>query len=540
MIDREPKTLIVGGGMAGLTAAAYLARENRPVMLVEKNDRMGGLVNTIEIDEFYFDTGPRAFVNSGMVKPILNDLGLKWDFFQNSISIGIEDRLFPVKSLASLEDYQRILIDLYPADRLEVEKIISKIRRLSDYTRVLYRFDNPYFVDYSGNLSYIFRELLPWSIQLLYVLRKMKKFNVPMRDYLEKFTGNQSLIDILTQFFFRKTPTYFALGYFYVYLDYFYPREGTGALPKLLEKYNVERGVNVNLNTRITEVNPSRSTVTDSNGIQYSYDHLIWAADLKKLYSSLILEGLDAPVIDRIQDQAHNVLNSRGAESSFILFMAADRPPSYFQARGGEHLFFTPSRKGLGETIRDQKKALLADFNTLSRNQIWDWLDHFCRLNTYEVSIPALRDPALAPDGQTGIMISCLFDYDLIKQLEEAGLYDAFKEKMEDKIIQLFSDTIYEGIVEDILFKFSSTPLTIQEVAGSSEGAITGWSFETKIPVENQLQKIPRSASTPIPGVYKAGQWAYSPSGVPIAMLTGWHAAQNILKQPKPYPKKEG
>ena len=90
------KTIIVGAGMAGLTAAAYLTQEGRSVLLLDKNERVGGLLNTFKHDGFYFDAGPRAFVNSGMVKPILSDLGISWDFIQNRISIGIEDQLFPV------------------------------------------------------------------------------------------------------------------------------------------------------------------------------------------------------------------------------------------------------------------------------------------------------------------------------------------------------------------------------------------------------------------------------------------------------------
>jgi phytoene dehydrogenase-like protein len=130
-------------------------------------------------------------------------------------------------------------------------------------------------------------------------------------------------------------------------------------------------------------------------------------------------------------------------------------------------------------------------------------------------------------------MISCLFDYDVINKIEVAGWYDEFKEIVENRIISIFSETIYKGLDDDILFKFSSTPLTINEVSGSSEGAITGWSFETEIPVKNKLKDIPKSVLTSIPGVFQAGQWAYSPSGVPIAMLTGWHAAQKIIKQSK-------
>ena len=55
MSDKS-KVLIVGAGMAGLTAAAYLGQENYQVLLLEKNDRIGGLVHTFNQDGFSFDT----------------------------------------------------------------------------------------------------------------------------------------------------------------------------------------------------------------------------------------------------------------------------------------------------------------------------------------------------------------------------------------------------------------------------------------------------------------------------------------------------
>ncbi|MCU0600796.1 MAG: NAD(P)-binding protein, partial [Desulfobacterales bacterium] len=63
-------------GMAGMTAAAYLSRENFDVLLLEKNDKTGGLVNTFNANGFSFDTGPRALINSGIVRPILKELGI--------------------------------------------------------------------------------------------------------------------------------------------------------------------------------------------------------------------------------------------------------------------------------------------------------------------------------------------------------------------------------------------------------------------------------------------------------------------------------
>ena len=128
-------------------------------------------------------------------------------------------------------------------------------------------------------------------------------------------------------------------------------------------------------------------------------------------------------------------------------------------------------------------------------------------------------------------MISCLFDYQLIKKVEEAGWYDEFKERVENRILGIFSQTLYEHFDEQLLFKFSSTPVTIKKISGSSEGAITGWSFEKEPPVVYKLTDIAKSVITPLPNIYQAGQWAYAPAGVPIAMLTAWHAYQNIKKR---------
>lgn len=533
MVTKENNVVIVGAGMAGLTAAAYLTRENYKVLLLDKNEKVGGLVGTFESNGFFFDSGPRAFVNSGIVKPILKDLGIQSDYLENKICIGVEDQFFRIHSMADLQEYKRILVDLYPENKHEIEKIISIISRLSDYTKVLYEFDNPNFVDFKSDIKFIFKKLIPWTFKFLFAMRKLNQFNVPMEEFLQNKTTNQSLIDILTQHFFRKTPTNFALGYFYVYLDYFYPKGGTGVLGNLLKEKILDRGGEIELNKNIVEIIPSESKVVDSDGNVYHYDHLIWAADLKTMYRNLNLAGFDDKTSSEIETETHRVLSSRGAESVSILYLGVNRPPSYFRDNGGEHLFYTPDKQGLGETDQDDRQELINNFEKKSKKEVFDWLEKYLKLNTFEISIPVLRDSTLAPEGQSGLMVSCLFDYDLIKKVELAGWYYEFRQIFEDQIIKILSKTIYKNINEDILFKFSSTPLTINKISGSSEGAITGWTFEMPVPVVNKLPDIPKSVLTPIPNIYQAGQWSYSPAGVPIAMLTGWYATQKIIKLSK-------
>ncbi len=533
MTKKDEKIIIVGAGIAGLTAAAYLAKAGYDVQLLEKNERSGGLLGTIRNNGFYFDTGPRALINSGIVKPILKELEIKWECFENKISIGIDDKLFKINSMDDLQEYQRILMELYPDSKQDVQKIISVVDELSEHTRVIYEFDNPYFGDQFSDKEYVVKKLLPWTFKFLQALRKYNQFKMPMEGFLHKLSGNQSLIDILTQHFFRNTPTYFVLGYFYVYLDYFYPKGGTGRLKELLEGKLTQWGGQILLNKLTTRVVPSESKVIDAQGAEYHYDHLIWAADLKTLYRSLDPAGLDAQITRKLDSEKQSILSSKGSESVFIMLLGVNRPLSYFKERGGEHMFYTPSSQGLGETNRSQRINLINNFDKVSKQEVIRWLESYCDLTTYEISIPVLRDSSLAPEGQTGVMVSCLFDYQITKNIENAGWYDEFKERLEKRIISDLSKSIFKGIEKDILFKISSTPVTINTISGSSEGAITGWSFDAEPPVIYKLTDVGKSVYTAIPNIYKAGQWAYAPAGVPIAMLTAWHAYQKIIKKSK-------
>lgn len=51
------ETVIIGGGMAGLTAACYLHQAGREVLILEATDRVGGRVKTDRIDGFVLDHG---------------------------------------------------------------------------------------------------------------------------------------------------------------------------------------------------------------------------------------------------------------------------------------------------------------------------------------------------------------------------------------------------------------------------------------------------------------------------------------------------
>ncbi|AMB39024.1 MULTISPECIES: phytoene desaturase family protein [Paenarthrobacter] len=56
------RTVVVGGGIAGLATATLLAREGHEVQLLERLPRVGGRAGTLERDGFRFDTGPSWYL----------------------------------------------------------------------------------------------------------------------------------------------------------------------------------------------------------------------------------------------------------------------------------------------------------------------------------------------------------------------------------------------------------------------------------------------------------------------------------------------
>jgi phytoene dehydrogenase-like protein len=113
--------------------------------------------------------------------------------------------------------------------------------------------------------------------------------------------------------------------------------------------------------------------------------------------------------------------------------------------------------------------------------------------------------------------------------IDEEGWYKEFITEIEDRIIRVLAGSVYPMLKHKIISRFSFSPLSYEKRAGTSEGAITGWSFREPVPVINKIQLANRAVLTPIPSIYQAGQWTYSPAGVPMSILTGKLAARRIL-----------
>ncbi|HSG91215.1 MAG TPA: hypothetical protein VLA56_18500, partial [Pseudomonadales bacterium] len=434
----------------------------------------------------------------------------------------------------SLADYRDLLVRTYPERAADVDRIMARIERIMRDMDVLYGIDNPLFKDVLRDRRYLFGTLLPWMAKFVATIGRITRMSGPVEALLDELTDDPGLKGIIGQHFFKGTPAFFAMSYFSVYLDYLYPRGGTAALMGLLEGYVRAHGVDVRTALPIVAVDPEARTVTDRDGGVHGYRTLIWCGDLKALYRAIDTASIADPRLARAIAARRTELEAcPGSDSVLSLFLSVDEPPATFAAVSEGHLFYAPDARGLGDLHTKGLEALLARHadGPLPEEPVTAYQDAFFARTTYEVSIPVLKDAALAPPGKTGLIVSCLFDYRLTRRIQEAGWTAAFRERAADAMTAALAQRLYPGLGAKVMSRFMTTPVTLETYTGNTDGAIVGWAFDgPHLPAVHQMQRVAQSVRTPIPGVLQAGQWAYSPGGVPMAFLTGKLAANRAVK----------
>lgn len=539
-MTKKYDSIVVGAGIAGLTAATYLARAGQSVLLIERQSKVGGLIQTFEREGVYFDGGLRSIENSGVVFPMLKQLGIDIDFVKSKVSIGIGDTVLTLENRASLADYEIFLQKQFPENKQDVSRIIQEIKKSMEHMDVLYGIDNPAFLDLMADKKYLLKVILPWMFKFIRTVRKITNLNQPVDEYLQRFTSNQQLIDIIAQHFFQKTPASFALSYFSLYLDYFYPKGGTAMLPSKLEECFRKFDGKIKLNTTVLSIEPEQKKIHVQSGEVFEYTNMIWAGDTKQLYNLTNINEIgDKKLKQSILKKREQLRDLKAGDSVFSAFITVDLDREYFASKCSGHFFYTPSKAGLSTMHNDAiQQFIVAPISEQHREQqkeiVIKYLMDYCALNTYEISIPILRDPNMAPEGKAGLIVSLLYDYNLALKIEEYGWTAEIKQLLEQTFIQVLDRSIFPGLKKAVTSSFSSSPLTIEKRTGNTEGGITGWAFTNPImPAESRMLQIYKSVDTLLPSVYQAGQWVYSPSGMPTCILTGKLASDKVLKKSK-------
>jgi phytoene dehydrogenase-like protein len=75
--ESRDDAVVIGGGVAGLAAATFIARGGKTVRLFEQSHSLGGRAQTKQQDGFYLNLGPHALYRGGRGIEVLRQLGIE-------------------------------------------------------------------------------------------------------------------------------------------------------------------------------------------------------------------------------------------------------------------------------------------------------------------------------------------------------------------------------------------------------------------------------------------------------------------------------
>lgn len=489
----EKSILIIGAGMAGLSAGCYGRMNGYRTRIFEMHNQPGGLCTSWKRQGYTIDGCIHWLVGSG---PSLNFYRI-WEELgavQGREMVNHEEYLRIERAngqtliiYTDLDRLERHLKELAPEDQMVIEEVIEGARFFTRHELPIEKAPELY-----GLLD---------GLKMLPVLGAMKKWGrMSIQDFATRFK-NPLLRDGFPLFFTPGCPMVFLL----LTLAWLhqksagYPLGGSLEFARAIERRYLDLGGEIHYRARVARILVEEDRAVGirlEDGSEHRGDYVISAADGHATIFDM-LEGKYAD--DKIRGYYENL---------------PPFPPLIHVALGVNRTFeeLPPSAGGLYWQLAEPVR--IAD-------QERDWLG----VHVYNF------DPTLAPPGKTVMNVLLLSDYDYWKTLsEDPGRYAAEKEQIADQVVALL-DQRFPGLAEQVEMRDVATPLTFERYTGNWRGSFEGWLLT---PESWSLRM-----SKTLPGLenfYMAGQWVEPGGGLPPAAFSGRNVMQLLCqKDGKPF-----
>jgi len=462
--------VVVGAGLAGLSAALRLAGAGRKVTVLERESVPGGRNGLLNKD------GYDAF---------------------NCVGEDMKDwlELTPLTPLYRAFYADGSQLDVH-ANTGEMEAEIAKhisseeaagYRRYVDFVTKLYKYEMNDFID--RNIDSPMNLLTPNLARLIALggfRRLSPKVNQFMKDpRLQKVYSFQAMYAGVSPQ--QALAIYAVIAYMDSVNGVFFPKGGMHAVPRALAAAAEKHGVVFKYNTTVTNVEVSngraKAVITES-GERYECDAVILNPDLPVAYRELL--GKSPVSIKRLK-----------YSPSCVTLLIGSNKKYDFTAHHNIH--FGHSWDGVFDELI-KKKQLMSDPSIL-------------------VTIPTHDDPDLAPPGKHSYYV--LFPTpnldSNIDWTKQAGPY-------RDQMIKTIEERGYSGFGDSIETEVMTTPLDWK-----NQGMEMGAPFASAHTFFQTGPFRPRNMAQGIENVVFAGSGTQPGVGVPMVLISGRLAAERIV-----------
>lgn len=490
------KILIIGSGIAGLSAGCYLQMNGYDTTIYELHSTPGGLCTAWKRDGYTFDG---CIHSLGGLNPEFK-LYHYWnelldmenlEFFYHDILGTVEDENGKIATIfADPDKLEKELKSIAPEDTKFIHSFTKATKKLANFDLMPSKpleLWNP--LDYYVNQFKV--------APVLYYLIKWRK---SVKDMTKKCKSLQ-LKRALNMDFFSRFPAFFllmSLGNLHN-KNSGYPIGGSLPFARLLEKKYGELGGKIHYTSKVVKINTKGNTkdeaigITLENGNSHKADMVISAADGHYTIFELLEGRYTDEKITKLYKEHPKwpsmVLVSVGVSRTF-----ENEPTSIELHRDTEF-------------VVDEKATL------------------------YSIPITIYNfDHTLAPEGKTCIRVVLKTDnyyywYNLRKNnIKE---YNQEKDRILKEVITILEKR-FGNIINNIDITDVATPATFQRYTNNWMGSTQGWVWLPSI--------IPEHINKELPGLkncYVIGQWTAPGGGVSTAFLSGRDVTQIICKKDK-------
>ncbi|HYY82694.1 MAG TPA: phytoene desaturase family protein [Actinomycetes bacterium] len=486
------RTVVVGAGLAGLSAAIHLAAAGREVVVVEAGPQPGGRCGTATVGGYRFDTGPTVLTMPEVLRATVGAAGEELDDWLPL------RRLDPTYRL-SFHDGSRL--DVLPdAGRMaaEVERLAGpeEARRylaFRDHLGRMHRAEWAQFVDRNlDRLGELARPLALWRVARLGGFRRLEALVAThLSDWrLRRAHTFQALYLGLSPF--DALGLYAVVAYMDTVGGAFVPRRGgMHALPLALAAVAEKAGAELRYGARAERVEGGAAGVRAvrlASGERLPAGDVVVAADLPSAYAGL----LPPATMDwRVRRRRLHF-----APSCLLLHLGL---PRRLPGQAHHTLHLGRDWKGGFEAIT-RRGGVQPDPSLL-------------------VTYPTPEDPDAAPPGHSTLYV-----------LEptantRAGLdWAALRPRLRRRLLARLEALGYGDLAED-----REAELLVDPPAWEAMGLPAGTPFSLDHRLGQTAWFRPANASATVPGLFFAGQGTVPGVGVPMVLISGRLAAERVL-----------
>lgn len=488
----QPSIIIIGAGMAGLSAGCYAQMNGFETTIFEMNHRAGGVCQSWERSGYTINGCIHWLVGSSeqsSFHQIWKELGAVQDLtFINHDRFGhFEHQDGTVILYADVDRLEQHLLRIAPEDEKWIRALTQGIRVLTEYEMTL--------PNKKEGLAAILQNVRLFLTRFPLIRETMKWWRLSIRDFSDKLKNpalkttfrnfwhaDMSMITLLmTMAFLNKKIAGYPIGGSSLFID------------QVLNRF-LRLGGTIRYGTPVEEIlveDGKAHGIRLSNGRVHYADYVISAADgyttiFKMLKGKFISNRLRRLYKD-LEPFPPLLLAGFGIDDAFD-----DVPPS---VAGIEFPLNTPMI--IGERSVDRLGFQVYNF-----------------------------DPTLAPEGETMLTAMVPTDYDYWENLSrDENRYKAAKENVLQQMIQGLEQR-FPGIASKVKMRDLSTPVTFANYTGNFRGSYEGW-----LPTPEALRTRIEKKLPGLDNFYLAGHWVEPGGGLPPSALSGRNVIRAICHE---------